>query len=332
MRDRCTGGPYTAAVAPIEGDIVALSDGSIWIVKGCIHPPEGVVAIPRFVGGRRVKRAGESLAITRRFYRHYIRFVKEIGCEVPVLPWVDVKLYVSAYDRTLSIIRKAERGPEHVRRAVELIRLLKDACGLTCWLTGSALGLYPSSSRSPDVDLLCFDSADALSCLKRLRAEGLLRNLTPKSFLNEAFSVGEILHPNLLTLLATRRVTQGVFKGVKYTLRLVNCRRVERASGPYEITLLLNGTAILLRSGDYRFPAIYEAELLHPMAGVRKALLLTHRVRLTELPAGTVVLGTAVLHLKLGRGRYWVINFDLPPARIDALVLGQQLSSNQPVV
>ncbi len=317
-------------VKPVEGDIAVLSDGSVWIVKGCIHPADGIIAMPRFVGGRRLKKVGESFHIVRRYYRHYMRYVEGIGHEVPVIPWRDVRRYFSARERTAEIAcGEGVALPKHVAEAINLIRVLSKSCDLTCWLTGSALGLYPSSGQGPDADVLCLDSAYALECIRRLRAEGVLSSLRPSEFLSEAFAVGEVLSPRTLVRLATRRLTQGSFNGVRYTLRLINCERITHVTGPYDLVLHAHEVAVLLKNSDYRFPAIYEARLLSPLMGIRDALLVTHRVRLTELPAGTLILGSAVLYLPSAERRFWVINFDMPPSHVNALYLNDsQVQAN----
>ena len=273
-------------------------DRSLWVVKGCYHPPNGVVAVPRLFGGRRVKRFRDSLAIVARYYRHYMRYLPVLGLRVPVVPWSDVREYLSVFEEGLGVL---EGSGELVRACRGLVRLLSDYCGLKCGVSGSLLGGYYTGSS--DVDLICIDREGAYGCLKRLRELGYLKPLSGRLFWSELAEISESLSAEDHARLVSSKVLQGVFSGVKYTLRVVNCceARLGRVLGPYRAAMTVSDVVLRVVSSDYRTPSIHGVEVVRPWTSYLsgEAVLISYRVRFTELPEGALVLADrAELHVK----------------------------------
>ncbi len=271
-------------LGPIEGDEVVLQDGSIWCVKGCYHPEGHVIAIPRVVHGRVIKRFHESYQVISRYYRHFLRHVPEVGYEVPLVPLT----FVSKYLRALQT-KCYEDLPKNLYKAcVELIEILS-SLNIQCGLSGSILGRY--YTRSSDIDIVCLDRSNVYDELLKLRRENVLRPLNVNEFLKELISVSEVLNVESHLRLIKFKVLQGIFKGVRYTLKVVNCSRMSNVLGPYKFRLKVNNVLVKIIRSDYRIPCILEAQLIRPsdILGAKKLRLLSHRIRFTEIPEGSII-------------------------------------------
>jgi hypothetical protein len=297
---------------PLEGDELILKDRSIWIVKGCYHPPKKYVAMPRVVDGRKVKTFKESLALVRRYYRHYLMDVPEIGYEVPVVPENDVLIYKKVLDW-----KPSDSGKVIESVAGELIALLNEGCGLTCGISGSILGGY--ATKTSDIDVVCIDREGAYGCLKKLRTEDLIQPLYPEYSVKELWEVKEVIPPELHAGLASQRLTQGIFKGYPYTLKIVNCGRGNELFREPLLSTLSDLT-LLLRGSDYRCPSIYPVSLLSSSTVLREAYLITFRTRFTELKEGTIIRGVGIITYDKSLERAW-ISFDRPPSTVKYLSL-----------
>ncbi len=306
---------------PLEGDELILKDGSIWIVKGCYHPPKKYVAMPRRVEGRKVKTFKESLALVKRYYRHYLQKIPEIDDKVPVVPQEDVLVYREALAWKPSDLKKPIECV-----AEELITFLRDECNLTCGITGSLLGGY--ATKTSDIDIVCMDREGAYECLSKLRKEGLIQPLYPQYTVKEIGEVKEVISQQLHTVLASRRLTQGIFKGYPYTMKIVNCRRGKDLNVK-PIYSLTSELTIILRGSDYRCPSIYPADLLSTSTVLKKAYLLTFRTRLTELKEGTILRGVGYI-MYYEDLNHALISFDRPPSFIKYLITPSECIGNSP--
>ncbi len=290
-----------------EGSILRLKDGSIWIVKGCYHPRNGYVAIPRVVDGKKLKTYREALKVILRYYLHYLKSVPEIGRGVPVVPLKDVVEVLNPFN--------VSSLPESLleRKAMKLIQLLETRCGLRCGLSGSLLGGY--ASKDSDIDVVCLDREDAFKCLSELRMEGVLRAFKEGEFIEESRAVVENISLPYLTRLAIGRVTQGMFEGKRYTLKIINCGREKLYRGPY-LAVRSDEVILIVKEFDYRSPSIYPVEIMKPTTLYRETVLLTHRVRFAELGKGTLIWGRALLHVN---DKALIISFDAPGCEVKAL-------------
>jgi len=296
--------------------MLILTDGSIWVLKGCYHPLDGYVAIPRVFEGIKLKTLRKSLEVVRKYYRHFLRYVEVIGDLVPVVP-LD---YVVKYLDSLSF-KPQETHSELLNNALDLLELLK-GCGLTCGLSGSLLGGY--SGAGSDIDLTCLEggitTCDVYECLKMLREENVLKPMDLTSALREVYEIKELLNVDTHVTFLRGRLTQGMFKGFNYTLRVVNCGREANVLGPYDLTVK---SEVLIRTltTDYRTPSVYEVQLLKPKNPlVKRAFLHTYRVRLTELPEGTLIYGYGRVSFKTGRDVEAVVSFDSEDSQVISVV------------
>jgi predicted nucleotidyltransferase len=147
-----------------EGDLIKTKDKVIFDVKGLMHPPNKVIAFPRFIPSRQGTRGtkrdlyGKVYNLNERF-----RFLEEnspslivhdpvfdeILCEVP---YGMIREHYKPIEK-LAKLRRAERLTDLEKKAVQLAEDLKEAAGIR-WgaigISGSVLvGLYTLKS---DID------------------------------------------------------------------------------------------------------------------------------------------------------------------------------------
>ncbi|MCD6429047.1 MAG: hypothetical protein J7L12_05510 [Desulfurococcales archaeon] len=297
----------------LEGDCVELHDGSIWIVKGCHHPINNVIALPRLVNGRKVKRISKALGIVYRYYRHFITYVDFIGKYVPAIPRSLIRKHFSAL-RAQCPKDAGDIG----QLCSELVDLLYSECGLKCGVTGSLL--YGAYSKDSDIDLVCMDAGDSTyDCLLKLRKKGVLKKLSPASFVVEYIQVSEGLNftDHLKSVLS--RVTQGKYGSRRYTLRIISPERERLVLGPYIFEYYVSKVIAKIVSSDFRTPSVYAADILKPYIAVgEKAFIVSFRVRFTEIPENSILLISNAL-LALRRDGTIVISLDNPGTYVKIL-------------
>ncbi len=314
-QDRCLAGAY------LEGDLLELIDDSLWVVKGCVHPG-APIAVPRLVNGKKIKRMSEAFEIIARYYSFFVRYVPELGRGAPVVSpsWIRRTRRFLHFSNVDSVAHGFMDRIKSV--AIELIKLLHEECGLRCGPTGSLLGGYVG--RHSDIDINCVEGQDVLECLRGLRVKGLLKPLPIKEFIKELPLVSEILGWNDMSKLATHRLTQGIFKGLRYTLRIINCDRIQRFLGPYTYVIKDAHVTFKVMDFDYRTPSIYRVELLRPaLLSSRKTYFMTHRVRFAEIPFGSLVIAKGDIMLR--NSDVAIVSLDTPNSKVEALLLPPRL-------
>jgi predicted nucleotidyltransferase len=293
----------------VEGDLLELRDGSIWVVKGCWHGYGGLVAIPRVVLGRKLKRFSEAYEVTLRYYRHFIRYVDIIGREVPIVPHHEVS----------RVLRWSVEG---VRLQHPLVRSILEElweAGLKCGIAGSYLGGYYSGPS--DVDVHCLDLLGSYGRLRELYESGVLERLSSGRLWEEVYEVSEAVDLAKHMQLMRYKLLQGVYRGVRLTIRFVNCDRIKPLLGPY-IDVRPVELLVEVRVSDYRTPTVIEAEVVRSSTTrVPSTLyLVSHRLRFAEIPEGTFMYIEGPVRLAVG-GLHMVnidestIRWLLPPRR-----------------
>ncbi|MEM0066314.1 MAG: hypothetical protein QW741_02025 [Sulfolobales archaeon] len=260
-----------------EGDIIKHKDGSVWVVKGCVHPLEGFVAIPRVVDGKKLKRVVEVEELINRYYLHYIKNLPEIGRDVPIVPKRDV----------FEVRRWSIEGRNCSNTFLQQLLQTFDSLGLNCGIAGSNLGGY--SSAESDVDIHCSSSPDAYDKVSSLYSQGVLKHLDFDEAIREVIEVSESLELKKHAELITKKYLQGMYKRKRVTIRIIDCGRLKKFLGPYE-DLKKAELVVKVVESDYRTPAILRADVVRASVLVDKHVhLLTHRLRFVELPVGTLL-------------------------------------------
>jgi predicted nucleotidyltransferase len=227
-------------VKALEGDLIENLRRAIFDVKGLVHPPNSIIAYPRFIpdpsANRKRKKAlyRKIYSLTERFeflqqnFPHYLVNDPVFGttlCEIPVK---DVVKYYRPVEKLRRIRSSKSLGAlEH--RALQLAELLKEKANIpwnTLGISGSIMvGLIATDS---DIDPVIYGSQ---SCLKAHAAlENLLRGkrepLRPyaqKDLRNlfEFRSKDTAMNFQDFVRTESRKVMQGKFNGTEYFVRFV---------------------------------------------------------------------------------------------------------------
>ncbi|MEM1600943.1 MAG: hypothetical protein QXH57_02120 [Sulfolobales archaeon] len=299
---------------PVEGFMFEHLDRSIWTIKGCYQPNDGVIAVPRLYGKNKLKKLIDAYRFILRYYKHYIRFVYEVGREVPVVPSSDVSRIIDPLD---VVNRLKELAHERIIRAsLELLETIIDGCGCVAGFSGSLAGGY--FTESSDIDIVVYSRISACyDLLRRLRSEGVLAPFNYGEAYGEFLEMCEGEDMKLAELMR-RRILQGSFRGFKYTIRLVDCEH-QLLMKDYvvlpEVTLLVK---IVDVTHSHTTPATYLCSVVSSNTSYIKSrdsiTLLTHRIRFTELYEGLMLRVQAPAYLMKNRT---LVNLDI--AKVDLL-------------
>jgi len=274
---------------PCEGDIIILNDLSLWIVKGCFHPMNYTIALPRIINGKKLKRLREMYRVVARYYAHFLKYIPELGLRAPLVP----KGFIRTFYHALST--KCVEGLSRLHNICrELLDIIESNCSTECGITGSLLGGYYVDSS--DIDLICLDRPKLYDCLLKLQSEGVLTPLTEDVFGSELVDVNEGLDSRSHLKLITHKVLQGTYKGYRYTLRIINCSRLNNYLGPYDYVLRVPKAVLKVVTTDYRTPSIFDVDIIklplseYIMRNRGRSLCISHRLRYTEIPIGALML------------------------------------------
>ncbi|AOL16286.1 hypothetical protein BFU36_05745 [Sulfolobus sp. A20] len=229
---------------------------AIWAVKGCFHPDGYAVALPRMYNGIKIKRLNDALELAKKNFPHLIRYVKELGFEVPLVPLKDSEILdpfsVSVNDNIL----------------LEFMKYFDEKLGVT--------GSYLYQRKGKDLDFLSFNKSHYLT-LKILRE----RNITkPLNFVEE--SEVESLDYNSFKILKNKRVLEGIFIDKQYTFKIVECEDF----GSVIDSRSFKGRVKIMKSvKPYSIPVKY----LGKDENGNEYILTSFRIRFTEIPESTVL-------------------------------------------
>jgi len=230
--------------------------GGIWAVKGCYHPNGWVVAMPRVIGGRKLKTIKESIEAAKQIT--VVRYIEEIGREVPLVPL--------KYAEILDPFRWKPGDSEICRKTNRMLDYLPGA-----GVTGSLL--YDGDGK--DIDLLTFNPRH-YSILKEMRQNGITEPLDKVEFEDV-----EVLGIEDMRTLKARRLLEGKFQKVPYTFKIVNCEEWEPVTNKKNFS----GTVKLVSGNGISLPVKYSGEL----EDGTNVKLTSFRIRFTELPKGTIL-------------------------------------------
>jgi predicted nucleotidyltransferase len=223
-----------------EGDLIRTASHVIFDVKGLVHPPNKVIAFPRYIpspqGTRRSQRDlyGKIYSFSERF-----RFLErnapdlivhdsvfdETLCEVPV------DMIVERYDpiEKLRLLHTSKGLGDLERKALQLVETLKEASGIP-WsaigISGSVLvGLYTSKS---DIDPVVYGAENCRRAYAALQT--LLKDAASKfkpysreelQALFDFRSKDTIMSFEDFVRVESRKAFQGMYEGTDYFIRFV---------------------------------------------------------------------------------------------------------------
>ena len=228
------------AIRALEGDLIENMKRVIFDVKGLVHPPNRIIAYPRFIpdssGNRKRKKASywKVYSLTERFkflqrdLPHYVvhdPIFDTTLCEVPV---EDVIKHYKPVEK-LQRLRSSKSLSTLENRALQLAALLREKVNLP-W---NALGISGSilarlSAASSDIDPIIYGSQNCLkthAALENLlkHKRGPLRPYTQDDLkiLFEFRSKDTAMNFEDFVRTESRKVMQGKFNGTDYFMRFV---------------------------------------------------------------------------------------------------------------
>lgn len=223
-----------------EGDLVKTKEGLIFDVKGLVHPPNKVIAFPRFIpdssGNRKYKGVTykKIYALSTRFkflernFPQYIMYDPVFDEKLCEVPFKNVKKYYSPIDR-LQEIRRSNEQDELEVCALEFFEYIKhyaDVPWSKMGISGSLLvKLHMPGS---DIDPIIYGSGNCRNFYEALRmmqqdVKGILKfysieelqELFPFRFQDTRVSFKDFVQTE------SRKVLQGKFKGRDFFIRFV---------------------------------------------------------------------------------------------------------------
>ena len=225
---------------PREGDLIRTKNGVVFDVKGLIHPPDKIIAFPRFIpsneGTRKGKNAnyGKVYSLGDRFkylqqnYPDLIVFDPVFGetlCEVPL---DHIAKHYQPTEKLCSLL-KAKQLTELENKALQLATRLKEKANIP-W---SAIGISGSimvglTTDVSDIDPLVYgteNSQKAYIALQKLRCEedSGFKPYTQEE-LHDLFdfrSKDTQMSFEDFTVVESRKAFQGKFMGTDYFIRFV---------------------------------------------------------------------------------------------------------------
>lgn len=223
-----------------EGDILTDLNGTIFDVKGLVHPPNKVIAFPRFIPDSRGNRIGENLKYTKvyslseRFqfleqkFPHYIVYDSVFDEKLCEVPSEDVKRYYKPANR-LRELRRSEKLDDLERDALEFMTLLKNDANAP-WNTLGISGSLLVKLHTPksDIDPIVYGSRNCRRVYEAL--ESLMHETKSRV---KAYFIEELRELFKFRVRDTqesfkdfvrtesRKVLQGKFRNREYFMRFV---------------------------------------------------------------------------------------------------------------
>jgi len=224
---------------PIEGDIIKDSNGILFDVKGLVHPPNKIIAFPRFIpdpGGdrkqdvayKKIYNISKRFKFLERHFPHYIVYdsvFDEKFCEVPI---ENVKKCYQPINRLREFTRE-EKLDLLEKDALELLKLLKNYSNVP-WnkmgLSGSLL--VKLHKLDSDIDPIVYGSKNCLKAYSALQslledADEPFRPYTREDLkvLFAFRSKDTVMSFEDFVRVESRKVLQGKFRNRDYFIRFV---------------------------------------------------------------------------------------------------------------
>lgn len=202
----------------LEGYYVKVC-GDIYAVKGVLHPPGKVVAIPVYVRGggggyRRIRSLREAFNYIEKNKPNYLEKLDFTGQKTPVIPLDDI-------DEVYNPMEFDRADTEASRDALMLKEILTSSSEIKIGVTGSILlGLDEPNS---DIDLVVYglDSGEKfINALRDLRIKNVVKPVSTIDWLIKTRRNSETSLEDWLKL-ESRKFSTGVFNNRLYTSKIV---------------------------------------------------------------------------------------------------------------
>ena len=222
-----------------EGDFVETIEGSIFDVKGFLHPPERIVAYLRYLPDaagdrvranehyRKVYSLVERAGILEEKWPTYLYFDRIFNERVQAVPLDKIQRHYDPIVRLTGLLKK-ERLDRVEQAAIELVEVLKSATGLPygCFGISGSL-LVDLHTPTSDVDPIIYGvgaSKKIYEAMNTLVRQGIQFQTYDRSDLlklYEARSMGAAMSFDTFAKHELRKVLEGKFRGRDYFIRCV---------------------------------------------------------------------------------------------------------------
>lgn len=208
-----------------EGDYVETHEGTIWAVKGSIHPNDFVVALPVYVkhgsNKRRLRSFKESMKLVASRFPSYIIFDEKAGQHVPMVPLSEVRMFYKALEWE-SLVTARDPLSRKASKIVEEI-CSRGVDRSYVGITGSLLlGLHREES---DIDVVVYGEQScekAYMALNIMRREHVTKKISDKTLCKIKLSRPDTKYDlSSLAFHESRKLLVGEFMGSLYTVKLV---------------------------------------------------------------------------------------------------------------
>lgn len=223
-----------------EGDFVKSAEEVIFDVKGLVHPPNKVIAFPRFIpdsGGLRqvgkvkygkIYGIAERLNFLEQFFPNYVVYDPVFDEKLCEIPSDNISQVYSPIER-LEEMRKSLELDYLEKTALKCLSVLKDSAKIPWEKIGvSGSLLVKLHTRKSDIDLVFYGSENcwkAYSALQKLLdgRESLFNRYTIEELkaLYDFRSRDTLMNFEDFLAVESRKVLQGKFMGRDYFIRFV---------------------------------------------------------------------------------------------------------------
>ncbi|MEL9940592.1 MAG: hypothetical protein QW348_05970 [Ignisphaera sp.] len=275
----------------VEGFYLLLRDKSIFYVKGVSHPPNRVVAFPKYVprsDGDRIHPSGLRYAKIpgvdneMRFllsnYPHYIAYDSFFCRPVPTVPLSDIETVLNPLEKAEEILLHRVIEDDVIRSVREFILLANEVGGVrNIGVSGSILANL--HTHNSDIDIVVYGWRDSIKMYRFLQDAIGDKSLGFAKYSGNALQelyrerVSETPIPfEKFAEIESQRVLDGLFRGRRYFVRLVKEPGRDDTYGSYTCAKI--GVATLkLRveddSDSIYTPCRYKVEVEEFIDGVR---------------------------------------------------------------
>jgi len=258
----------------IEGYLVKYK-GYLWMIKGCEHFNEYIIAYPRYniSKGIKIKSLDEALRIATKL--GVVKYNNCLKLKIPLLPRAKIEYVLDPFNR--------DHWPHLPEKVMALLNKLGLINSNDVGLTGSYLASAIIRNLKPrDLDLIIRDKNIGIrlyKLLRYLRSEGISRSLD---------NIEDFEGSNQRTRLELLRyrVLEGILDNTIYSIRIVSCRESKEPQCIEKVNLLNDEIVIIEQISPYIMPYTYLSE----SSALGKVVVRSLRMRYSEIPTGTKLL------------------------------------------
>ncbi|MEM0348756.1 MAG: nucleotidyltransferase domain-containing protein [Candidatus Caldarchaeum sp.] len=185
--------------------------GDVYAVKGLVHPPGRVYAVPRLLRREEMKNLQKALQLIASERSGYLFQDPYTGRRVIAVPRKNIKQVITP--------SKNIKGPPHLVETAKKLSKVLSRAGVEHGFTGSLL--LGTADNESDIDIVIYGGAREYKKLKTLRLRNILQpvdesvlHLLAKSRLDTPFA-----QPTLAT--EQRKILTGKFEHKLYTMKIV---------------------------------------------------------------------------------------------------------------